>query len=75
MILPPQFKCDSKGCEAVRSESNHWWASRSNQGRIEIYPWQLADDDGLLNVTKHFCGAAHALQYVSSLMGKQETGK
>ena len=70
MSLTAQHKCDTPGCSAVHTESNHWWAVRSyNWGKTELYTWERAEKDGVLEDSKHFCGQTHALQFVSSEMG------
>jgi hypothetical protein len=73
MIVPQQFRCDTPGCTATHSESNRWFAIRQFGRRTELYSWEDAISEGVLAESSHFCGQTHALQFVSSLMGKQES--
>ena len=62
-------KCDTPGCGKTRTTVNHWFAVRKTLG-LTIYKWDDAEGLGLLDECKHFCGQTHALQFVSSEMGK-----
>jgi len=73
MSVTPQYRCDLTGCEAIKGPVNHWWlVSVYENALISISPWEwdkngdYHDQEG----TKHFCGQAHALQFVSSIMGE-----
>jgi hypothetical protein len=75
MSIGQQIECDLPGCKRVRSETNHWWAVHVSDGKsISIYWWDYAaQSPAAVAQTKHFCGQAHALQYVSASMGGQGT--
>ena len=76
MIVPQQFKCDLPGCGKDRTAANHWFAVRAfNWGKTEIYTWDRAVADGVLEDCQHFCGPAHALQFVSAEMGSKKEGQ
>lgn len=71
MIVPQQVKCDFRGCEAQRTETNHWFCVQITDAGIWLQTWEQAQDRGTLSdpTAKHFCGAGHALQYISQEMG------
>jgi hypothetical protein len=73
MKMLPQYHCDLPGCEAIKGPVNHWWlVDVKGNGVISIYPWELPQSVGYHDQegVKHFCGQAHALQFVSSIMGE-----
>ena len=73
MILPKQYRCDTPGCTAVRTETNHWFAVTEDDKGIHLQTWIQAGDYETLNEvgTTHHCGQAHALKQVSLLLGEK----
>jgi hypothetical protein len=71
VILPTQYGCDTPGCQAVRTETNHWHAITRDSDGIHIRTWEEAFTKGCLEAsnTTHHCGQDHALKQVSSLLG------
>ena len=66
--IPEQFKCDHPGCEAVRSQTNHWWQANTHAGSFEVWPW----DDTADNVPgiQFYCGQEHLLAALSRWAGE-----
>lgn len=71
MIGPSPYICDTPGCGQVRSATNHWLAVQVEKGGVYIFTWDQAVEGGRLERCSHFCGSNHALQFVSSEMGKE----
>jgi len=76
VIVPQQFKCDLPGCGKDRTAANHWVAVRASTAGLMIYwNWDYAVADGVLDDCRHFCGPAHALQFISSAVGSKKEGQ
>lgn len=73
MMIPEQYHCDSPGCKAVHTETNHWWGVvyYNERHEIAVRPWENCTPFFLAS-GKHFCGQSHALQYLSSIMGESK---
>ena len=72
MIVPQQYKCDVCGIE--HTVTNGWYFVERKTA-ISIYKWDDAKANNILDCGFHFCGAAHALQFVSSEMGEKKEGR
>ncbi len=71
-IIPQQIECDHPNCGLKRKEVNHWFAVLADDSGVKIFEWSKAPQNAVKR-GKHFCGVAHALLYVSSLLTPDKT--
>lgn len=71
MRIPETYKCDHPGCEAVKGETNHWYAVYTDENRTSIITWAYFMEKANPLGYSHFCGADHALQAVSRWLSER----
>jgi hypothetical protein len=68
-ILPEPIICDFVGCGLTRTENNKWFVVEVQPGRaVHAYWWETAEEQDKIRSGLHFCGVAHAVNYVSSVL-------
>ena len=73
-VIHSTYACDKPGCSLTRGSANHWAIVRIMDNHLEFWRWDRAADAGLLDdsASRHFCGPAHALSFVSTALGQKE---
>ena len=73
MRTAPGYKCNGNGCNAERTETNHWLIAFTGSNIVGIkgfivYPWDddLAESDEAI----HLCGDTCALKLFSDWLSK-----
>lgn len=69
-LISQNPKCDTVGCGMEHTDSNHWWVVRIMDKHWQLWKWEDAVTKPWFASSSHFCGQTHALQFISSEMGK-----
>ena len=68
MKTPPGYKCDGNGCNALRTETNHWVLVFRSGGAFVAMPW--SDDSSEREDVFHLCGDTCALKFFADWLSK-----
>ncbi len=74
MRIPETYKCDHPCCEAVKSETNHWYVVTTDSARVIVEAWDVAYKCGSIMSGEHYCGADHAVQAISRWVSERAQG-